>query len=291
MGIGVPATRAAVAEALDRLRVFFAERKTRPGVLARRLLGTSTRGDVSLADHLVRERRVATRMDGSINADLMRTAWAAWELMDLGHDAQSAGTVRLVGYLLAQHGVGRGVGALGTGPAAPGFQTAPNGQIAPLTFPNGWSIRAEAEARFAVGCLALRVVLRAGHEGRPVIRAHLEALREWEALWGLTAGRQPQDLAAVALAALTLAPPELRDDIDRRVAVLAGRQAADGGWSDADLFNVLDALLAAGTPMAAAAINRAVPALIARQAPGGGFDAEGHEERALIALRALRRAA
>jgi len=287
MGIGLSGTSAPVADAIERLGRFFAQRDTRPGLLARRLLGRVLPGDGALGDHLIRERRVATRMDGSLGGDLVRTAWAAWELMDLGHDHQSAGTLRLVGYLLSRH-VSPPEGAAG---AVPAFRPAdPFAKISPLTLPNGCELRDEEDAAQAANCLALRAALRAGHEERPAIRRHVQALREWQLLWDLRVGRRPLDLAACALAALALAPLDLRDRLDNLASLFAREQLRDGTWSDADFFQVLEAMLATGAPTANVVVHRAVPALLARQSSDGTFDPAAHEERALIGLRALLRA-
>ena len=280
MEIGLREPPAGLMEALERLGMYFAERRTRQGLLARRLLGRVSPGDAALADHLIRERRVATRMDGSLGGDAVRTAWAAWELMDLGHDYQSAGTVRLVGYLLS-----RLVPAAQSPPAflEPGALV-----TVPLVLPNGCSFDDPEEALVAASALALRVVLRARGDERPAIRGYVTSLRDSEPLWALRVGGRPHDLAAAALGALALAPLDLRDQLDHYAGVFADTQLPDGTWPGADLYHVLEAMIATGAPTANAVVQRAAPALIARQGPDGAFG--DHEERGLIALRALLRA-
>jgi hypothetical protein len=282
MEIGLREPPAGLVEALERLGHYFADRRTRQGLLARRLLSRLVPADAALADHLVRERRVATRMDGSLGGNLVRTAWAAWELIDLGHDQQSAGTVRLVGYLLSR---------LGQAPAGdpPMFVSADAMEAAPVPLPSGCVFDDPGDAVFAAGALALKVVLRAGGEERPAIRSHVLALRGSESLWALRAGHRPVDLAAAALGALALAPLDLRDQLETGARVIAAAQDKDGTWPDADFFHVLEAMIATGAPAAHETVQRAVPALLARQASDGSFGE--HEERALIALRALLRAA
>lgn len=280
MEIGLRDPPAGLVEALQRLGEYFAGRRTRQGLLARRLLGRTVPGDSALADHLTRERRVATRMDGSLGGDLVRTAWAAWELIDLGHDHQSAGTVRLVGYLLSR--------LVPASASPPAFLDGQALATVPLVLPNGCEFDDPAEALFAASALALRVVLRARGDERPAIRDYIAALRDDEPLWALRAGRRPHDLAAVALGALALAPLDLRSHLESYTATFATTQLADGTWPGADLYNVLEAMIATGTPAANAVVHRAVPALLARQGVDGAFD--DHEERGLIALRALLRA-
>jgi len=273
---------AGLIEALERLGGYFAGRRTRQGLLARRLLGRTSPGDAALADHLIRERRVATRMDGSLGGDPVRTAWAAWELMDLGHDYQSAGTVRLVGYLLS-----RLKPAL-PGPRPPVFLEPETATGSPLTLPNGCAFDDPDDAAFAASALVLRVVLRARGDERPAIRGHVEALRGSEVLWAVQSGRRRLDRAAAALGALALAPLDLRDGLESYAEMFAAAQQPGGAWPDADLYHVLEAMIATGAPTANVVVQRAVPALLARQAADGAFD--DHEERGLIALRALLRA-
>jgi hypothetical protein len=68
---------------------------------------------------------------------------------------------------------------------------------------------------------------------------------------------------------------------------IAEHQSTDGTWPHADLFHVLEALVAAGTLKAKLAVCQAVPALLANQRLNGGFGNTAMEERALIGLRAL----
>ena len=71
-----PATGQASPEivaALERARAFFADRSTRPAVLARGMMAKPLSGDVVLCEHLIRERRRKTRMDGSIHGSLIET--------------------------------------------------------------------------------------------------------------------------------------------------------------------------------------------------------------------------
>ena len=60
-----------------RLAEYFQERKTRAGVLARRLLQIEAPDDQDLVEHLIRERHRKTRIDGSVDGALVATAWLA----------------------------------------------------------------------------------------------------------------------------------------------------------------------------------------------------------------------
>src|SRR6266550_736566 len=111
-------------KAIARLDALFQDRDTRPGVLARQLLGKQKPGDTTLAELLRNERPARTRMDGSIGESLLDTAWAAWEMMDLGLDALDGGLDRLVSWVL-----GRIEAPVPT--AAPAPITLPNGLVLP----------------------------------------------------------------------------------------------------------------------------------------------------------------
>ena len=75
--------------------------------------------------------------------------------------------------------------------------------------------------------------------------------------------------------------------VRRLVDLVTANQGVEGDWPAADLFQVLDALLAADTPEAQVTVRRAATALAARQRADGTFGARAQQERALIGLRAL----
>ena len=74
--------------------------------------------------------------------------------------------------------------------------------------------------------------------------------------------------------------------VARLISVVASRQAPDGTWPDADLFQMLEMLRSVGSPEALRAVRRALPALAARQRVDGTFGVTARQERALIGLRA-----
>src|ERR1041384_5183459 len=94
----------ALRKAIAKLETFFAGRDSRPGVLARRLLGQSHTEDARLSQLICNAHQSQARMDGSIHGSLVDTAWAAWEMMDLGLDALNASLSRLVHWVLQQAG-------------------------------------------------------------------------------------------------------------------------------------------------------------------------------------------
>ena len=252
-----------IKKAISKLEEFFQDRATRPGVLARQVTGTERAGDATLAEVLCSDGRARTRMDGSIGESLLDTAWAAWEMMDLGLDALNGGLDRLVAWVLTQIEA-----------AAP--ITAP----VPLALPNGAVFDDPEHAALAVRCLGARVLVRARHGERPGVAKEIEAI---------ATGRQPPtlNLSASVLSALALAPPAHRHHLDGLVNRLGTAQNAEGSWTGADLFHMLEALVLAGIRPARAVVTKAAPALVALQRSDGAFDDPPHEERALIGLRAL----
>ena len=256
-----------LTKAIAKLETLFQDRDTRPGVLARQMLGRQKPGDATLFELLRNERPARTRMDGSIGDSLLDTAWAAWEMMDLGLDALDGGLDRLVSWVLGRIEA-----------------RVPTEGSAPLTLPNGLVLEVSGDAAYATRALAVRTLVRARHGDRPGVAA---AVRE------LAQGPQPPtlNLSASVLGALALAPPEHRHHLDGLVNRLSVAQDADGGWVGADLFHMLEALVIAGIRPARAVIAKAVPALLDEQRETGAFDDPPHEERALIGLRALQVAA
>lgn len=253
--------------AVAKVEGFLTARDTRAGIRGRQLMGREQPADAKLAEILVSERRARTKMDGSIDGSLIRTAWAAWEMMDLGADPLHGGLDRLVSWVLGQLEA----------------QTIPD--PAPLTLPNGAVFADPDGAAFAARCLALRVLLRARRADRPGVARLVDQLAD---------GPQPPTLAlsACALGALALVPPPHRRHLDGLVNRLGKAQKPDGGWDDADLFHMLEALVLAGIRPARVVVGQAAPRLVAELREDGSFDDPPHdpvhEERALIGLRALK---
>ncbi|NIM49833.1 MAG: hypothetical protein GTN62_06190 [Gemmatimonadales bacterium] len=292
----------AIRRALDRAAWFFRDRESRGGVLARRLLGQMRPDDRTLAEHLVRALRRKTRMDGSVEGSLVRTAWVAWELLDLGCSVDHAAVVRTVGYVLAAQD---GPGHFGEGCSrerhgrrlchhflrglfSPGARDI---AIAPLAVPSGAVMEAEEEARLAASCLALRVVLRAGEDRRAVVRQHVETLLQLPELWNTWNESWSSDLVFLALGALVLAPIEYRPRVEDYATHVLKQQDRDGGWQGSHLFNALDALWSAPPAVARTAAQQAAPLLCRLQQESGAFSKDNDEEQALIALRILQLAA
>lgn len=254
--------------AVTKLEVFFQQLDTRPGVLARRALAIEKPGDAMLIGALCGERAARTRMDGSIGTSLFDTAWAAWEMMDLGLDALNARLSRLVSWVLGQ---------FEAGPFAPPTPV-------PLGLPNGAVFDSPEGASLAVRCLSARLLVRAHLGDRPAVA---------EGVGAIATGPQPAtlNLSASVLSALALAPPEHRHHLDGLVHRIGAAQDGDGRWPGADLFHMLEALVLAGIRPARAVIAAAAPALLSLQHDSGAFDDPPNEERALIGLRALQVAA
>jgi hypothetical protein len=285
-------------EGIERLRLYFAEVSSRQGILARQALGQPAPEDEVLARRLVDDMRAETRMDGSLSGAVVPTIWRAHELLDLGSDSDHAGTVRVMGWVLALQSK---PGAFSEGCSPPRhahracehfisgfFSPAPPVQrFAPVMFPNGKVFRAEPAARFAVSCLALRAALRGRLEQRPGVEQHLMSLLLLQEQWDDWNGYFAPDAIVAGIHALAFAAGPHREVLPRLAGTVAANQAEDGTWTNADLFNTVEALLALDTKEAHVAVRRAVPALLARQRIDGSFGSTAQQERALIALRAL----
>ena len=289
---------AGLGAAIERLATYFAERGSRAAILARHALRRSHPADRALRDRLVREMRGETRIDGSVGGAVVPSIWRAHQLMDLGHRGDQVGTIRVVGWVLnLQEKPGAyadGCSPIGHAHHAckhhlSGFfsPAPPRNRIAPVALPDGTVYHAEGPARFAVSCLALRAVLRAGQESRkPVIR-HLESIVDLQDSWKTWGDYFAPDMVTAALHALALAPPPYREVLPRAAAFVAEHQAVNGAWPGADLFQTLAALSAAGTHESRIAIRRAMPALLRQQLSDGTFGPVARDERALIGLQVM----
>ncbi len=289
-----PNTTAAIA----RLEEFFGPRSSRAAILAREALGQPAPGDDEARAAIIAGLQKGLRPDGSVGGAALPTIWRAIELMDLGHSGQEPGTAGFITWVL---GLAGQPGAFGEGchPArheqkacdhylAGFFAPAPETErLAPITMPCGKTFRAEAQARFAVSCLALRAVLMAGLAGKASVKKHLTSLAVLPDVWDDWSGYYAPDLIIAALHPLAISPPVYRGATLKTALFIADNQQGDGTWANADLFHALESLLVANTPPARKAIARAVPALLSMQRKDGAFGATAQEERALIGLRAL----
>lgn len=283
---------------LERAAIYFGAQPSRQGVLARRLLGIETPADAELGNTLARRLAAELRPDGSAGGSALATIWRAHELMDLGMDAASPGVMATLGWILqrqdAPGAYGEGCDKSRHGRRAcahwlGGFFSPgpPSQRIAPITLPNGKAFRTEPAARFAVSCLALRAVLRAGLAGRLAVKRHLESLRTLADEWTEWGGFFAPDVMVAGLHALARGGTDNRGAVERLVNVVTAHQQADGEWPSADLFQTLDALVATSLPTARLAVRSAASALERRQRVNGSFGATAQAERALIAVRAL----
>jgi hypothetical protein len=282
---------------LERLAIFFGPERTRQGLLARAALGRPSRGDAELTTTLLNRLRSEIRPDGSVGGAVVATIWRAHELMDLAVGTK-AGVEPLIRWVLALQGK---PGAFGEGcdrlrhaqrvceHFVIGFfaPAPPEQRLAPITLPSGKVFRAEPAARFAISCLALRAVIRAGHQSRPMVQQHLQSLVRLADQWTEWNGYFAPDVIVSGLHALAVGGPAYRDVVERVVELIAANQGPDGSWPKADLFHAVEALCAADTAEAKESVRRAVPALIERQRTDGTFGVMAQQERALIGLTAL----
>jgi hypothetical protein len=286
------------AAAIERLALFFGTEPTRQGLLAREALGRIEAADAALAERLRNELASGLRPDGTVAGGAVPTIWRVHELLDLGERKDSPAITRPITWLLdLQDRPGsfhddcdraRHARQLCQHFLAGFFAPAPPAQrLAPVTLPTGKVFRVEPAARFAISCLALRAALRAGFGERPSVQRHIQSLARISEQWTEWNGYFSPDTVVAGLHALAASGPEHRDIVHRLVGVVTSNQGVAGDWVIADLFQVVDALLAAGTLEAQVTVRRAATALVARQRTDGTFGTVAQQERALIGLRAL----
>lgn len=286
------------APSLDRLALYFSAEPTRQGLLARAALHAEGRRDQEITRSLIAELESDIRPDGSVGGGALATIWRVHELSHLSRSTGGTALDALMRWVLALQGQ---PGAFGEGcdkerhakracehylhgffaPGPPGIR------LAPVTFPNGKVFRAEAAARFALSCLALRAALQTGAGNRPSIDRHVRSLAALAAGWTSWKGFFAPDTMVAGLHALADAGPAQRGVVVAVVALVAAHQDPAGSWPNGDLFHTLDALMATGLPEAREAVRRALPALAERQRADGSFGSAAQQERALIGLRAV----
>ena len=285
---------------IERLELYFSGLETRPGILARRQLGLEAASDGPLAGRLAGGLALGLRPDGSVSGGAVPTIWCGHELMDLGAPSHDPAVQRIMAWVLARQSR---PGAYGEGcdrlrhqqriceHFVQGFfaPAPPEQRLAPITLPNGKAFRTEPAARFAISCLGLRLALRAGLAERPAVARHLESLRLLATqYWTTWSGFFSPDVIVAGLHALALAGPRYRTAVAALVDLVAEHQRDDGLWPNADFFATLEALIAVDLPSSRQVLQRTVPALRERQRTDGAFGATAQQERALIALRALK---
>ncbi|HEU4569312.1 MAG TPA: hypothetical protein VFS07_01935 [Gemmatimonadales bacterium] len=215
----------------DRLAAWCAAGTSRPALLARRALGTALPGDDALSTALH-----AALASASLPTTLAALAWRCIELMDLGPPPE--GPLDRLETLLA------------AGAPAP----------LPLALPSGEVVTDAATAEVAASALALRALTKAHRTDHPEVRRALDALaRRGPAVHGVVA-------RASALHGIAADAVHYPTAVHRLVDELVAAQRADGGWGEAELFHVAQALLAVEHAGADRALGRGLAALAVRLA-------------------------
>jgi hypothetical protein len=238
------------------------------------------------------------RPDGTVGGGALATIWRAHELLDLGRDRNDPALAAIITWMLASQDL---PGAYGTGCdkarhaqrvcehyARGFFSPAPaEVRVAPITLPNGKAFRVEPAARFALSCLGLRALLRAGLGAQPAVRQHVESLRLLSEGWTGWSGFFAPDVMVAGVHALGQAGAGTEANVRPVVEMITAHQGPDGLWVNTDTFAMLEALQATGLDPARTAARRTLSTLVERQRVDGTFGVMAQQERALIVLRAI----
>lgn len=287
-----------VHRAIERVSAFFAERPTRPGYVARGLLGARRADDDKLAHTLVKELRSRQRSDGSVSTDLVTTAWYVWEMLDLDQPADSAPIQRAVKWMLARQDKDGAYAPHQPSKRAPvdprydamgGFFAYRTGgrTISKLALPTGASVTSDSGARFLASTFALRSVLRAGRASDTLVRRHVGSLLALPKLWDTWGGQWNPTLMIAALGAIAWSPEPFRNQLPILAEHVALNQKPDGSWKNLDIVQAVEALVDVPLPQARESVALAAPKLAKAQTQTGSLGSGAvMEERTLVALRA-----
>ncbi len=287
-----------VHKAIERVSAYFADRETRPALVARRLLGARRESDEKLAATLVREHRSRQKSDGSVANDLVVTAWFVWEMLDLGQPPDSPAVSRAVKWMLARQDKDGAYAPHQPGKKTPvdpryaamggffAYRTAGR-TIARLALASGASVTSDSGSRFLASCIALRSVLRAGHGNETLVRRHVGTLLALPKLWDTWGGVWNPTLMIGALSAIAWSPEPFRNQLPILAEHVALNQKPDGSWRNLDIVHAVAALVDVPLPQARESVALAAPRLARMQTQNGSLGAGATaEERTLIALRA-----
>ncbi|HEY2805766.1 MAG TPA: hypothetical protein VGI92_07910 [Gemmatimonadales bacterium] len=287
-----------VHRAIERVSAFFEPRETRPGYVARKLLGLRRADDEKIVHALVKDLRARQRSDGSVGGDLVATAWFVWELLDLDQKRDSAPVQRAVKWMMSRqdkdgaytpHKPSKRLPPDPRFAAMGGFFSyrSSGRTIARLTLPTGVTITSDAGSRFMASSLALRSVLRAGHDSDTLVRRHIGSLLAFPRLWDTWGGQWQPALMIGALSAIAWSPAPFRNQLPILAEHVALNQKPDGSWRNLDIVHAVDALVDVPLPQARESVALAAPRLAKMQTNNGSLGAGASaEERTLAALRA-----
>lgn len=300
-----------VHRAIERVGEYFAERQTRQGLVARRLLGISRPDDLKLSHHLLRERRAGQLADGGVGGDLVNTAWCLWEILEIsefglapagaGLAVSASAIQKKVKWLLGGQDKDGAYGvvppskrkkrskAAGTDQIIGGFfaYRGSGRTIRKLTLPTAVTVLSDQGCRFLASCFALRSALRAGRENETLVRRHIGSLLHIPKLWDTWGGQWNPALMLGALAAIAWSSLPFRAQLPILAEHVALNQKPDGSWRKLDIVHAVDALVAVPLPQARESVALAAPKLAKLQLQNGAIGTGTYaEERTLVALRA-----
>ena len=279
-------------------------------MLARYEIGLATPDDAETRGALVEELESHQRPDGSWASDVGRTAEALLMLRSLrGYHGDRASVVKAHAFIRSRQGKAGRFGEW-CGPAwharhlchhyVSGFYSPgpPETDFSAYKLANGMEFATEAEARFAISCVALRAMLLSRNLSRDDY-LHLSVIRKVaEMAWrdeALPIGNGGVITGLIALAEA----PRTEESAEAFRGVLARftrAQRADGSWQGVEPFHTGEFLLCAiergyASPIVDAAIIRLALMLSISQQIDGGWGPDTGSVRMYWGWRILRHAA
>lgn len=282
----------AIEDSLSRARSWLAERRDYYGFLSRR---DRKRGAPEMAGHLRGDMLARQESDGSWGDDLVVTADAVWQLLDLGVHPSHGSIDRAVTWLYDDRRDAEGAYGEGCTPArheqgtcehylSGFFSPAPPDESYEIELANGQTVNSDASARLLASERALRTLLRVNADDLRA-RDSVDGLRGVPLYLEYGGTFTPAVLvgAVQALARAQGAPGELSAGLD----TLSKAQEKDGTWPNVELFFVLETLLEVDPRRALPMLEKALPGLLKSQHKYGAWGRKYLAAQTWIAVQVL----
>ena len=283
-----------VWSAAESARAWLARLSDYLGYMVRRQSG---RGAPELAGHL-RGDILARQREGSWDeGDLVQTAEALWQLMELGLRPEAPATSRALEWMYSRRDLD---GAFGHG-CTPSrheqqlcehylsgfFSPGPAAETQEITLPSGQAVSSDIGARLLASERATRTALRAKPDDSRIASSVL-GLRGLPLYLEYGGNFTPAVLVG-AMQALAWTRGEILAEVNAGLETLAANQDADGTWPNVELFFVLEALLEVKRPRADELLAKAVPRLLDSQHKNGSWGRRHQRAQTWIAVQVLER--